>query len=74
MILKDYHMKDIRLTDIDGDVFIGKAYFCDREDYETDEDGLELRVNGNIVVFYQLDIQSIELISNEEIKKVYLST
>ncbi|MEX5397206.1 hypothetical protein ABPH35_02245 [Streptococcus sp. ZJ93] len=62
MILKDYHMRDIRLTDTDNDVFVGKAYFCDKEDYETDEDGLEMRVDGEIVIFYQSDIQAIELI------------
>lgn len=62
MILREYHMKNIKLTDLENDVFVGKAYFCDKEDYEADEDGLELLVNGDITIFYGSEIKSIELI------------
>ena len=38
MNLETYHMKKIALTDVDGDVFVGTSYFCDKEDYDADED------------------------------------
>ena len=62
MNLETYHMKKIALTDVDGDVFVGTSYFCDKEDYDTDEDGLEMVVNGDVIIFYQSDIKSIEVI------------
>ena len=62
MNLETYHMKKIALTDVDGDVFVGTSYFCDKEDYDADEDGLEMVVNGDVIIFYQADIQSIEVI------------
>ena len=62
MNLETYHMKKIALTDVDGDVFVGTSYFCDKEDYDADEDGLEMVVNGDVMIFYQSDIKSIEVI------------
>ena len=58
MNLETYHMKKIALTDVDGDVFVGTSYFCDKEDYDADEDV----VNGDVMIFYQSDIKSIEVI------------
>ena len=55
-------MKKIVLTDVDGNVFTGTSYFCDKEDYDADEDGLEMLVDGNFIIFYQSDIKSIEAI------------
>lgn len=55
-------MKNVHLTDIDGDVFSGTVYFCDKEDYEAEEDGLEMSIDGEISIFYQSDIKSIEVI------------
>ena len=62
MKLEAYHMKKIVLTDVDGNVFTGTSYFCDKEDYDADEDGLEMLVDGNFIIFYQSDIKSIEAI------------
>ena len=36
-------------------------YFCDKENYDADEDGLEMVVNGDVIIFYQSDIKSIEV-------------
>lgn len=33
-----------------------------KEDYDADEDGLEMVVNGDVIIFYQSDIKSIEVI------------
>lgn len=55
-------MKNIALTDVDDNVFVGLSYFCDKEDYDADEDGLEMSVNGEIIIFYQSEIKSIEII------------
>lgn len=54
MNLETYHMKKIALTDVDGDVFVGTSYFCDKEDYDADEDGLEMVVNGDVIIFINL--------------------
>lgn len=62
MKLEKYHMKKIALTDIDDNVFVGLSYFCDKEDYDAEEDGLEMSVNGEIIIFYQSEIKSIEII------------
>lgn len=64
MKLEAYHMKKIVLTDVDGNVFTGTSYFCDKEDYDADEDGLEMLVDGNFIIFYQSDIKSIEAIQH----------
>ncbi|CQR25882.1 hypothetical protein BN1356_02229 [Streptococcus varani] len=62
MELKKYHMEDVALVDVDNDTFVGTAYFCDKDDYETEEDSLEMFIDGEITVFYQSEIQSIEAI------------
>ena len=62
MKLEKYHMKNIELTDVDDNVFVGILYFCDKEDYDVEKDGLEMAVNGEIIIFYQSEIKSIEII------------
>ena len=62
MKLEAYHMKNIVLTDVDGNVCTGTSYFCDKEDYDANEDGLEMVVDGNFIIFYQSDIKSIEVV------------
>ena len=62
MRLETYHMKKIVLTDVDGNVFTGTSYFCDKEDYDANEDVLEMVVDGNFIIVYQSDIKSIEVV------------
>lgn len=62
MNMKQYNNKKIKLTDVDGNVFTGTSYFCDKEDYDANEDGLEMVVDGNFIIFYQSDIKSIEVV------------
>ena len=61
MNLKDYDRKNIVLTNGAGDKFKGICYYCDKEDYEAAEDGLELKVGNDICIFYESDINSIEI-------------
>lgn len=61
MKLKKFHMKKVTLTDIDGELFVGTVYFCDKKDYDADEDGVEMLVDSDIVIFYESDIKSIEV-------------
>lgn len=51
MTFETYHMKKIALIDVDDDVFVGTSYFCDKEDYDADEDGLEMVVNGDVIIY-----------------------
>ena len=62
MKLLKYNPQYIRLTDIKGNSYDGYAHYCAKYDYEVDEDGLEMRVNGDIWVFYESDIKSIEIL------------
>ena len=62
MELVKFDRKMVKLQDIDDSVFISKAYYCDKNDYETKENGLELVIDGRITVFYESDIKSIEII------------
>ncbi len=64
MDLLKYNKKYIRLTDIDGDVFENYANYCNKDDYEVEEDGLELTVNNEVWIFYESDIKSIEIIEH----------
>lgn len=62
MELSKYHMKTIQLLDSDDNTFSGIAHYCDKDDYETDEDGLELLIGGAVTIFYASDIKSITLL------------
>ena len=62
MKLLKHHAQYIRLTDIKGNSYDGYAHYCAKDDYEVEEDGLEMRVNGDIWVFYESDIKSIEIL------------
>lgn len=62
MNLRKYHMKNVNLTDIDGNTCNGLVYFCDKNDYEAKEDGLEIFLNGKINIFYESDIKLIKTI------------
>ncbi|MDU1009733.1 MAG: hypothetical protein ACLTB0_02785 [Finegoldia magna] len=61
MNLAKFDRKNIKLQDKEDSVFVSKAYYCDKEDYETDEDGLEMIIDGRITIFYESDIKSIEI-------------
>ena len=62
MNIAKFDRKNIKLQDAEGSVFASKAYYCDKEDYETYEDGLEIIIDGRITVFYESDIKSIEIL------------
>ena len=62
MKLSEYNAQYIRLTDIKGNSYDGYAHYCAKYDYEVEEDVLEMRVNGDIWVFYESDIKSIEVL------------
>lgn len=54
----------VKITDIDGRIFIGEAQEVtdegDRSDLEKQEDGLTISSNGQLIEFYVSDIMSIE--------------
>lgn len=58
---------DVRLIDIDGNVWEGKALDVvdesDRSEYEKSEDGLVVNVKGALIDFYVSEIKSIEKIN-----------
>lgn len=64
MKLEYYDRKNIQLTDIDGNIYKGTGYFCDKEDYETIEDGIEISVENEIWIFYESDIKNLKIIDN----------
>lgn len=62
MKLSEYNAQYIRLTDIKGISYDGYAHYCAKDDYEVEEDGLEMRVDRDIWIFYESDIKSIEIL------------
>lgn len=62
MNLLKYNLKYIRLADVNGNLYKGYAHYCDKEDYEAKEDGVEVKVGNDIWVFYESDIKSIEIL------------
>lgn len=46
-------LKYMRLPDMDGDVFENYANDSNKDDYEVEEDGLELIVNNEVWIFYE---------------------
>lgn len=44
-------LKYMRLPDMDGDVFENYANDSNKDDYEVEEDGLELIVNNEVWIF-----------------------
>ncbi|MCC2718086.1 hypothetical protein [Finegoldia magna] len=62
MKLLEYNAQYIRLTDIKGISYDGYAHYCAKDDYEVKEDGLEMRVDRDIWIFYESDIKSIEIL------------
>lgn len=57
---------NVRLIDIDGNVWEGKALDVvdesERSEYEKPEDGLTINVEGRLIDFYVSEIKSIEKI------------
>ncbi len=62
MKLLQYNAQYIRITDIEGNSYNGYVHYCAKDDYEVEEDGLEMRVDGDILIFYESDIKSIEIL------------
>lgn len=62
--LWDYYGKRVRITDTDGEVFIGDVLdVASAEDVEGDEDDLSLELsNGKIFGFSPSNIKNIEVI------------
>ncbi|MER0122418.1 hypothetical protein ABQH43_01620 [Streptococcus sp. ZJ100] len=64
MDLLQYNNKTVKLFTKTGNIYQGRAYFCDAEDYETEEDGLSIK-NEQDKKFYgfaESEIKSIELV------------
>ena len=57
-------LKYMRLPDMDGDVFENYANDSNKDDYEVEEDGLELIVNNEVWIFLWTDIKSMEIIEH----------
>ena len=62
MNLIQYNTKYVKLIDINSGEYFGYVHYCDKEDYEAEEDGLEMRVGTDIWIFYESDIKSIEVL------------
>ena len=62
MKLLQYNAQYIRITDIEGNSYNGYVNYCAKDAYEVEEDGLEMRVDGDIWIFYESDIKSIEIL------------
>lgn len=62
MNLVNYNDKYIKLINKDNKSYKGYSYYCDKDDYEAEEDGLEMRVGKDIWIFYESDIKSIEIL------------
>lgn len=62
MNLLQYNLKKIKLIDNKNNIFEGVANYCNKEDYETEEDGIELLVDEYVTIFYVSDIKKIEVI------------
>ena len=41
----------MRLPDMDSDVFENYSNYCNKDDYEVEDDGLELIVNNEVWIF-----------------------
>lgn len=63
MNLINYNNKKIKLIDVDGNVFIGMAYYSDAETNETDEDVLIVKNGTEYYEILESDIKSIEIIA-----------
>ena len=64
MNLLQYNNKKVRLVTNDERVYQGMAYFCDADDYETEEDELTIK-NKSDNRYYGVansEIKSIEII------------
>ena len=49
---------------MDGDVFENYANDSNKDDYEVEEDGLEIIVNNEVWIFLWTDIKSMEIIEH----------
>ncbi|CYU47894.1 hypothetical protein [Streptococcus suis] len=64
MRLLQYNNKKVKLLTKTGNVYQGRAYFCDAEDYETEEDELTIKneLDKKFYGFSESEIKSIEII------------
>lgn len=57
------NVKKIKLTDLDGQEFVGDVVaIFDKEETYDEEDSIDLSVNGGIIGFLQSEIKNIEVI------------
>lgn len=57
-----YNNKKIKLIDLEGKVYISKAYYSDAETNESEEDILIIKNGNEYYEIYESDIQSIEIL------------
>lgn len=62
MSLLEFNQKNVVLTDTDGKQYNGIANFVDKYDLEDDEDAIQIKVGDFWEIFYQSDIEKIELV------------
>lgn len=64
MNLKQYNNKEIKLIDIDDQVFQGICIFEDKDTYDEDQDGLSVKIGYDWVKIFENEIKSIEVIQH----------
>lgn len=62
MNLLQYNNKKVQLTDIDGKIWSGMAYYSDADTEESQEDLLTLKVGTEYIGFFESEIKSVEII------------
>nr|DAY35140.1 MAG TPA: hypothetical protein [Caudoviricetes sp.] len=62
MDLLQYNNQQVRLTDVDGQVFQGICMFEDKDTYDEEQDGLSVKTGYKWIKFFENEIKSIELI------------
>ena len=64
MDLKQYNNKEIKLIDIDDQVFQGICIFEDKDTQDEDQDGLSVNIGYDWVKIFENEIKSIEVIQH----------
>ena len=62
MDLLQYNNQQVRLTDVDGQVFQGICMFEDKDTYDEEQVGLSVKTSYKWIKFFENEIKSIELI------------
>lgn len=66
MDLLQYNNKKVRVIDIDGNEYIGMAYYESATNFDEKEDGLTINLNNNAKYkyfgLYESEIKTVEII------------